>query len=227
MLNVKRAARALCAAGFGLVSALCAMTAPAATPDDDFLAAREAFRVGDVVRFERAAKSLSDYPLEPYIAYWRLRMRLEQATPEEVQALLARIKDGPAANSLRTDWLKLLANRQQWEQFDAEYAQVDMTTLSRFLELQGIQFAGTASGSNRLEWPSGRWAEHRGGGTLRVDPPAGPDMPLSPRSIEARDRLPMGVSPTLGPVATAFRTALASDTPPAVCQSCALYRGTF
>jgi MoaA/NifB/PqqE/SkfB family radical SAM enzyme len=30
-----------------------------------------------------------------------------------------------------------------------------------------------------------------------------------------------------GPVATAFRTALASDTPPAVCQSCALYRGTF
>lgn len=30
-----------------------------------------------------------------------------------------------------------------------------------------------------------------------------------------------------GPAATAFRTALASDTPPTVCQSCALYRGTF
>ena len=63
----------------------------AATQDDDFLAARDAFRAGDAGRFERAAKSLADYPLEPYIAYWRLRLRLEQASPDDVQALLARV----------------------------------------------------------------------------------------------------------------------------------------
>ncbi len=100
----------------------CAGTARAAQ-DDDFLAAREAFRVGDVLKFERSAKSLTGYPLEPYIAYWRLRLRLEQATPEEVQALLERTKDGPVAVSLRADWLRLLATRQQWDLFDAEYAQ--------------------------------------------------------------------------------------------------------
>jgi len=149
----------LCAAGFGLVSALCVTTAPAATPDDDFLAAREAFRVGDVVRFERAAKSLNDHPLEPYIAYWRLRMRLEQATPEEVQALPTRSKDGPAANSLRTDWLKLLANRQQWEQFDAEFAQYvgDDAELS-CLALQNRARSGNleALEKARALWFSGR-----------------------------------------------------------------------
>ena len=101
----------------------CAGTACAATQDDDFLAARAAFRVGDGVRFERAAKSLNDYALQPYIAYWRLRMRLEQATPEEVQALLERTMDSPVAGSLRADWLKLLATRQQWDLFDAEYPQ--------------------------------------------------------------------------------------------------------
>jgi len=159
MLNVKRVARVLCAAGFGLVTSLCATVAPAATPDDDFLAAREAFRVGDLVRFERAAKSLNDHPLEPYIAYWRLRMRLEQATPEEVQALLARVKDGPVSNSLRTDWLKLLANRQQWEQFDAEFAQYvgDDPELS-CLALQNRARSGNleALEKARAIWFSGR-----------------------------------------------------------------------
>ncbi len=159
MLNVKRVARALCAAGFGGVTALCMTVASAATPDDDFLAAREAFRVGDVVRFERAAKSLADYPLEPYIAYWRLRMRLEQATPEDVQALLTRSKDGPVSNSLRADWLKLLANRQQWEMFDAEFAQFvgdDLELLC--LSLQNRARTGNleALEKARTLWFSGR-----------------------------------------------------------------------
>lgn len=124
MTTFKRALRLLTAGCLSLLCAqLCVNAVLAATPDDAFLAAREAFRSGDVLRFERAAKSLGEYPLEPYLAYWRLRMRLEQASADEVQALLARVKDGPVSNSLRTDWLKLLANRQQWDMFDAEYAQ--------------------------------------------------------------------------------------------------------
>jgi len=94
-----------------------------ASQDDDFLAAREAFRAGDVVRFERAAKSLDNYVLEPYIAYWRLRMHLDQAAPEEVRALLERVKDTPVASGLRADWLRLLGQKQQWDLFDAEYPQ--------------------------------------------------------------------------------------------------------
>jgi len=103
--------------------ALLTVSVCAASQDDDFLAAREAFRVGDAVKFENAAKSLNDYVLEPYVAYWRLRMRLEQATPEEVQTLLERVKDSPVASGLRADWLRLLGQRQQWDLFDAEYPQ--------------------------------------------------------------------------------------------------------
>ena len=130
-----------------------------AAQDDDFLAAREAFRVGDVVKFERSAKSLSGYPLEPYIAYWRLRLRLEQATPEEVQALLERTKDAPVAVSLRADWLRLLATRQQWEQFDAEYTQApgeDVELLCYTLQSRWRAGKEEALSYARRLWFSGR-----------------------------------------------------------------------
>ncbi len=142
---------------------LCALLACAgmarAAQDDDFLAAREAFRVGDVVKFERSAKSLSGYPLEPYIAYWRLRLRLEQATPEEVQALLERTKDAPVAVSLRADWLRLLATRQQWEQFDAEYTQApgeDVELLCYTLQSRWRAGKEEALSYARRLWFSGR-----------------------------------------------------------------------
>lgn len=94
--------------------------AGAASQDDDFLAAREAFRVGDAAKLERAARSLAGYPLEPYVNYWRFRLRIDEATPDAVRAMLARL-DGPVVASLRTDWLKQLATKQQWDLFDAEY----------------------------------------------------------------------------------------------------------
>jgi soluble lytic murein transglycosylase len=106
---------------FGCALLACAGSAQAASQDDDFLAAREAFRAGDAAKLERYAKSLSSYPLEPYLTYWRFRLRLDEQTPEAVRAMLERLHDGPVVNSLRTDWLKQLANRQQWDLFDAEY----------------------------------------------------------------------------------------------------------
>ena len=92
-----------------------------ATQDDDFLAARDAFRAGDAGKLERYAKTLNAYPLEPYVAYWRFRLRLDEAAPSDVRAMLERLQDGPVVNSLRTDWLKQLAVKQQWELFDTEY----------------------------------------------------------------------------------------------------------
>ena len=88
------------------------------------MAARAAFRAGDAVKLERYARSLRDHVLEPYVDYWRLRLRLDNATTDEIQALLARTQDGPTSNSLRVDWLKRLGAKQQWEQFDAEYPQL-------------------------------------------------------------------------------------------------------
>ena len=142
-----------------IAALLLTAAAHAASPDDDFLAAREAFRGGDAVKLERYAKSLSGYVLEPYIAYWRLRLRLEEAAPAEVQALLARLKDGPVSNSLRTDWLKLLAMKQQWELFDAEHPQ--LVTADAELSCYALQSrmrtdAEAALRAARAMWFSGR-----------------------------------------------------------------------
>jgi soluble lytic murein transglycosylase len=93
----------------------------AADQDDDFLAARDAFRAGNAVRFERLAAHLKNSPLEPYIAYYRLRMQLETADAAAVQAFLARTDDTPVVDRLRGEWLKLLGKRQQWDAFEAEY----------------------------------------------------------------------------------------------------------
>ncbi len=107
-----------------LAALLLPAAAQAASQDDDFLAVREAFRVGDAVKFERSAKSLGGYVLEPYVDYWRLKLRLVNAGADEVRALLVLLRDGPLADRLRADWLKVLGMKQQWELFDAEYPQL-------------------------------------------------------------------------------------------------------
>ncbi len=137
----------------------CSGTACAATQADDFLAAREAFRAGDVVKLERNAKSLNDYVLEPYVAYWRLRLRLEDAAPGEVRALLERVKDGPVSNSLRVDWLRRLAQKQQWDLFDAEFPQLTGDDVELLCySLQSRLHAGGAEALSyaRTLWFSGR-----------------------------------------------------------------------
>ena len=143
----------------GCVLLLCAGVVFGASLDDDFLAAREAFRVGDSVRLERYAKSLNGYVLEPYVAYWQFKLRLEDAAPAEVQALLARFKDGPLADRLRADWLKVLGIKQQWDLFDAEYPQ--LTGEDKELLCFALQSRFRAGGTEALNdaralWFSGR-----------------------------------------------------------------------
>ena len=97
------------------------VAAAQATQDDDFLAARDAFRNGDAAQLARHAAKLDGYVLEPYVDYWRLRLRLTAAAPAEVRALLKRVQGSPIADRLRTDWLKTLGSQQRWDLFDAEY----------------------------------------------------------------------------------------------------------
>jgi hypothetical protein len=61
--------------------------------------------------------------------------------------------------------------------WDAQYADVDLTRLTDFLELQGIRLAGRATGRNRLEWPLGKFALKHGTGEVTAVMPAG-SLPL-------------------------------------------------
>jgi hypothetical protein len=67
--------------------------------------------------------------------------------------------------------------------FDAVYAGVDLEAFTNFLELDGIRLAGRAEGRNLLEWPLGRYSEHRGGGYMRVT--AGDGVEVLTRQLSA------------------------------------------
>lgn len=95
--------------------------AGAANPDDEFLAAREAFRDGDAARLAMAARRLEDYPLAPYLIYYQLEMRLKDAAPGEVRTFIKDHADSPLSDRMRADWLRLLGRRQEWALFLEEY----------------------------------------------------------------------------------------------------------
>lgn len=106
---------------FLLFVLLLAPLVAAADQDADFLAARDAFRVGDAVRFDRIAARLKSSPLEPYLAYYQLRLRLETVDAANIRAFLARPDDTPVIDRLRGEWLKLLGKKRQWDAFETEY----------------------------------------------------------------------------------------------------------
>jgi soluble lytic murein transglycosylase len=93
----------------------------ASPADERFLAARDAFRSGDRVRFERIAAELKGYELEAYFDYWRVISELKDADPAAIRAILARHEKTYVAEKLRSDWLKQLAKKQQWAEFDIDY----------------------------------------------------------------------------------------------------------
>jgi soluble lytic murein transglycosylase len=99
---------------------LATATAQGAALDEEFLSARDAYQSSDAVRLEKHARALEGHLLAGYVDYWRLSLRLEAATPEEVRGFLAAYRDGPLAQRLRSEWLKLLGERGEWEQFNAE-----------------------------------------------------------------------------------------------------------
>jgi soluble lytic murein transglycosylase len=92
-----------------------------ADQDDDFLAAREAYRASDVARLEQIAEGLKNTPLEPYLTYYQLRLRLYNRNPQGVKEFLARPDDTPVIDQLRSEWLKWQAKQQHWDEFAAEY----------------------------------------------------------------------------------------------------------
>ena len=99
---------------------LAALSAHSAALDEDFLAARDAYQSNNAARFETHARRLQGHLLEQYVAYWQLSLKLEEASPEEVRGFLAANRDGPLAERLRSEWLKVLGERGEWELFNAE-----------------------------------------------------------------------------------------------------------
>ncbi|HEX7054720.1 MAG TPA: transglycosylase SLT domain-containing protein [Burkholderiales bacterium] len=109
-------------ASLGCLSALVAASAAAAAPDETLLEAYDAYAAGDALRFERYAKELDGHLLAPWIAYWGLSLRLEDAAPPEVRDFLDRYRGTYVAERLRGEWLKVLGKRGAWDEFERELA---------------------------------------------------------------------------------------------------------
>jgi len=57
------------------------------------------------------------HALEPWAAYWELRLRLASASETEIEAFLQRWAGTYQEDRLRNDWLLLLGERKQWDVF--------------------------------------------------------------------------------------------------------------
>ena len=90
------------------------------TADEALLAAYDAYRAGDPLKFARHAKKLEGHVLEPWLDYWRLSMRLEDSSNKEVREFLATHANLYVAERLRADWLRVLGKRGEWAEFERQ-----------------------------------------------------------------------------------------------------------
>lgn len=97
------------------------LLALAAPGDDKFLAAREAFRVGETVRLAHMVESLQGNTLRPWAEYWQLVLRLNDDDTAQIEEFLTRNAGTYLAEKLRSDWLKALGKRADWITFENAY----------------------------------------------------------------------------------------------------------
>ncbi|HEX2197107.1 MAG TPA: hypothetical protein VHG88_00590, partial [Burkholderiales bacterium] len=102
----------------GLSAVLGAAPAFGASADASLLAAFDAYRAGDPMKLSRHAKKLDEHVLAPYVEYWRLSLRLEDAQADEVNKFLSAHADAYVGELLRYEWVKVLAKRGEWAEFD-------------------------------------------------------------------------------------------------------------
>jgi soluble lytic murein transglycosylase len=123
--------------------------------DEDFVAAREAFRSGDGARLDALASRLTSHVLYPHVAFWQFRLRLADATEEEVAAFLSRYPDTLVAERLRVEWLKVLGAKAQWERLLDAYTSVSSkpdTELNCYLLDARLHLADESARWDAKQW---------------------------------------------------------------------------
>ena len=92
-----------------------------ADQDSDFIAAREAYRTGQIQLLPDYAQRLQNSVLLPYIQYWQLTSRIQTASGSEIRDFIASHSDSPLSSKLLTDWLRQLGLAQDWSTFLDQY----------------------------------------------------------------------------------------------------------
>ena len=111
--------------------ALCllgAAKAQSSSADNTILEAREAARKRDRNRLAaaRAAALAAQHPLAPWVEYWELGSRLNEAKVDEVEAFYARWPGSYVEDRLRNDWLLELGRRRDFTSLARDYPRFRM-----------------------------------------------------------------------------------------------------
>lgn len=131
--------------------------AHAASAEELFQQARDAAASGNRAKLARALDGLRGDALEPWVEYYLLRMQVDEK-PDEVQGFLTRHAGSLPAERLRSDWIKSLGKRGQFDvllreaalmQPDQEaqcfilQARLDRQDMAALDDARPIWFAGT------------------------------------------------------------------------------------
>lgn len=130
--------------------------------DEALIAAFDAYRAGDAMKFSRAAKKLEGHVLAPWLEYWRLSFSLEDAAPAELDKYFARFGDTYAGERLRTDWVKVLGRRGDWARLETDAAPLARDDVEiRCYRLAARLAAGKAGAEAILKEARPLWLEPR------------------------------------------------------------------
>ncbi|MEE9552356.1 MAG: transglycosylase SLT domain-containing protein [Gammaproteobacteria bacterium] len=91
--------------------------------------AKKALRAKKIKTFTTLANGIKDYPLYPYLRYNYIRPRLYKIDAQEIKTFFEQYDDFPFTDYLRTEWLKHLAKKRQWQTFLDNYTPQKDTTL--------------------------------------------------------------------------------------------------
>ena len=93
----------------------------ASAADNVIVEMNKAFKRGDRARLAQLLPQARGHALEPWAAYWELKLRLGEVGAQEVQDFFSRYAGTYQEDRLRNDWLLLLGQRRDWAGFAAEY----------------------------------------------------------------------------------------------------------
>ena len=94
--------------------------------DDVILEMNQAFKKNDKAQLSRLLPKAKGHALEPWAAYWELRVRLDQASAAEIQEFLTTYAGTYAEDRLRNDWLLQLGRQRDWALIAQEYPRFRM-----------------------------------------------------------------------------------------------------
>lgn len=89
--------------------------------DAALLRMQDAFRKNQSAALTQTLPKVRGHVLEPMAAYWEMRVRLDTVPVAQITQRLAALQGSYWEDRLRADWLALLARREQWDLFDAQW----------------------------------------------------------------------------------------------------------